>query len=214
MLKLTFFNIRTQVSSWLRKKVLKKVWLRKQFASIQYEDRPEDDHKAQSRKPYWEGSRKSLGDRKGSGYQRYGSKRYPRDKMLFPMEPLKIIGDVISGKSKTSYFKIFNQMNATMLIRKHPEKESQQQESRTKKISTMPNKLEANKMFLILPNYAEKHKAASNNINSCIYNDVEFKVAFTNSKNDKNLLSGQKYKTVKMTVLLGFCIFRGFTCIV
>ena len=38
------------------------------------------------------------------------------------------------------------------------------EESRAKKTSAMQNKLDAKKMFLILPNSAEKHKVAINNI--------------------------------------------------
>ena len=60
------------------------------------------DHTEQSRKPYWEGSRKSFGDRKVLDTNIKGATDICGTKMLFLMEPLKIIGGMLSEKSKIS----------------------------------------------------------------------------------------------------------------
>ena len=82
-------------------------------------------------------------------------------------------------------------------LRKHSKKRGSRtndhgRKSKTKKISTVPGSLEANKMFLILPTHAENHKGDFNKIilrqkmKQCnnsfcinILDNVEFKVAFT-----------------------------------
>ena len=129
-------------------------------------------------------------------------------KMLFPMEPLKIIGGMVSGKSKNLDFQNLQAKECYTVIqeafRKRKKTEdtiTMAEECRAKKMSMMPSKAETSKMYLILPSHAERHKDAiykiisnkkvklcNNSFYKNISSNVEFQVAFTNSKNVKKLI--------------------------
>ena len=63
-----------------------------------------EDRRDQSRNPYWKGPRKSFGDRKVLSTNKMRATDIHGTQMLFPMEPLKIIGGLTTVKSKTSDF--------------------------------------------------------------------------------------------------------------
>ena len=139
-------------------------------------------------------------------------------KTLSPAGPLTICGGTISGCPSYSYVQesdslfsteitIVNQESkttsrqtaATATAEKTMGKEVRKVKTATKR-SDVPNN-ELSSVYLILPSYAEKHKAeikqiiANKKTKLCcnkfyfdIFNNVEFNIAYTNSRNIKKMI--------------------------
>ena len=109
-LKLTFLKIRTKFFSRLRNRGFKKVWLRKHFATLKYEDREKlmaiKDSDSSSSHPEFQmvlekeaGCLKTLRSRLADKfpYQTDSNQDIEGNKTLFPMETNRGLGGTISG---------------------------------------------------------------------------------------------------------------------
>ena len=109
-LKITFLKIRTKFFSRLRNRGFKKVWLRKHFATLKYEDREKlmakIDSDSSSSHPEFqmvlEKEAESLKIRRSRladkfPYQTDSNQDIDGNKTLFPMEPNRGLGSTISG---------------------------------------------------------------------------------------------------------------------
>ena len=109
-LKLTFLKIRTKFFSRLRNRGFKKVWLRKHFATLKYEDRkkllakkesdsssshPEFQMVLEKEAESLKISRSRLADK--NPYHNDNILDINGDKTLFPMEPNRGLGGTISS---------------------------------------------------------------------------------------------------------------------
>ena len=242
-LKLAFLKIRTKLFSRLRNRGFKKVWLRKHFATLKYEDRekllmgkePDSitscsishsdcqtvlEKEAESLRI----TRSLLADTDPNQKDMFDIEGM---RNIFPMEPHRPIGGTISGhhynQEKTRLIPTLNTSVIQESIWNTPPATILQKAAATFAASASPTsknlaeketmevcgrrkineaeKLTSSVMYLVLPSFAEPHKhtikkileaeKAKLRINSQVrkcFDAIEFKLAFTNSKNIKQLI--------------------------
>ena len=233
--------MRTKFFSRLRNRGFKKVWLKKQFSKLKYENRemlmnrPDSDC---SRPDFQMVLEKEAEDLKTSRNLLADKVPYQTDFLqdnqdirkglnLILMEPNRGIGGMISGQNNNlsdlicnppsiNYHIAINQeavweTEATPSLRQHQQQQQmgplQQKETRMECLknvgsgSTLKTAKKPVNMYLILPSYAEpqkqmikqlfakeKAKLCSDSFFSKVFEDVNFTLAFANSKNVKQLI--------------------------
>jgi len=235
-LKLTFLKIRTKFFSRLRNRGFKKVWLRKHFATLKYEDREKlmaiKDSDSSSSHPEFQmvlereaGCLKTLRSRLADKfpYQTDSNRDIDGNKTLFPMEPNRGLGGTISGlcynlqelqckpcnieipeiltqeKVRESTKAAAATITAATALQKVPLPEEARMSDGTIKRWNDPEK--PSDMYLVLPSYTEPHskainkliaeekeKLCSNSLFKQLFANIDFKIAFSNSKNIKKLI--------------------------
>ena len=241
-LKLTFLKIRTKFFSRLRNRGFKKVWLRKQFATLKYEDREKLMSEKESDSSFSNSACQTLLEKEAESLKVMRSRwadefLYPTDKATKRRsnphsEPLNTKRGKPSGHNNPEVLSIttlhhanedylnvvtqgipweklypqLQQVDATTAAAPSTktmarEKEVEENGRGRKLNKEAAESRKSSTLYLIMPSYAEAHKKeikkilqnekaklCSNKTFAKVFEDVDFNIAFSNSKNLKKLI--------------------------
>ena len=240
-LKLSFLKIRTKFFSRLRNRGFKKVWLRKQFATLKYEDREKLMCEKESDSSFSNSACQTLLEKEAESLKVMRSRwadesLYLTDKATKRcnphLEPLNTKRGKISshndpevlsitnphlakedsfnvvtqGISREKFHPQLQQINATTAAATSTKEMAREKEveenGRGRKLNKEAAESRKNStLYLIMPSYTEAHKKeikqilqnekaklCSNKTFTKVFDDIDFNIAFSNSKNIKKLI--------------------------
>ena len=240
-LKLSFLKIRTKFFSRLRNRGFKKVWLRKQFATLKYEDREKLMSERESDSSFSNSACQTLLEKEAENLKMLRSRwadefLYPTDKANKRCNPIleplntkrgkpaihnnpEVLSTTIPHLAKEDSLNVVTQGISREKL--HPEF---QQSKTTKAAATSTKEVAREKeveengrggglnkeaaesgknstLYLIMPSYTEaykkeikeilqkeKAKLCSNKTFAKVFDNIDFNIAFSNSKNLKKLI--------------------------
>ena len=236
-LKLTFLKIRTLFFSRLRNRGFKKIWLRKQFASLKYEDREKLMSEKVPDSTFSHSACQIVLEKKAESLRTKRNRladlglSHNEKTNLFPMEPHRTKKGMFENHSnqETQLPPFKKQSNNAsnvvtqglqreklypgLLLQKSAKSASSEKGSKTMAeqilekegrreiVQEAEKRTEAKTIYLVMPSYAEQHKHQITAIlekekkQLCrsktfekVFSNINFKLAFANSKNIKQMI--------------------------